>query len=174
MSACAEHLAAITDIAVWLSTGLINLFAYVQASGRRPSTAESPGGELFSQARSGTLPGIARPASAASSSGNLSPGLSPCGALVAKAVREAGREGAGQVWQPLASRQMDAWAPVQAPTHSLSAPAVWPQAQVPSLPHQVCYFHLTISPGSIVSATDILQCRWRTQTDSAGLKSKGR
>ena len=52
-------------------------------------------------------------------------GLSPCGALVAKAVKDANREGTGQVWQPLASRQLDSWAPAQPPAHALSAPAQW-------------------------------------------------
>ena len=64
-------------------------------------------------------------------------GLSPCGALVAKAVKDANREGTGQVWQPLASRQLDSWAPAQPPAHALSAPAQWRQhssSQVSGLP----------------------------------------
>ena len=64
-------------------------------------------------------------------------GLSPCGALVAKAVKDANREGTGQVWQPLASRQLDSWAPAEPPAHALSAPAQWRQhssSQVPGSP----------------------------------------
>ena len=72
-------------------------------------------------------------------------GLSPCGALVAKAVKDANREGTGQVWQPLASRQLG-WAcaappcnaaPAEPPAHALSAPAQWRQhssSQVPGSP----------------------------------------
>ena len=103
------------------------------ALSRRPSTADSPNRQPQPRARPGAPPSLARPASAASesSASHLSPGVSPCGALVAKAVREANREGAGQVWQPLASRQLDSWAHASAPAHALSAPA--PQVLAPQV-----------------------------------------
>ena len=118
-------------------------FGCVQgAPGRRPYTAESPSRNALSQ--SGAAASLARPASAASESSMTHPALSPCGALVAKAVqeanREANREGAGQVWQPLASRQLDSWAATSAPAHALSAP-VQSLQHVPSLPHQVSHRH---------------------------------
>lgn len=92
---------------------------------RRPSTADSPSRLPQLRGRPGLPPSLTRPASAASesSASHLSPGVSPCGALVAKAVREANREGTGLVWQPLASRQLDSWAHLSGPAHALSAPA---------------------------------------------------
>ena len=72
------------------------------------------------------------------------PALSPCGALVAKALkeanREAHREGAGQVWQPLASRQLDSWAATSLPAHALSVP-VQSLQHIPALSHQVSHRH---------------------------------
>ena len=72
---------------------------------------------------------------------DINAGLSPCGALVAEAVRDANREGSGQVWQPLASRQLDSWAPAQPPAHALSAPAQWPQQSFSQVPGPACHSH---------------------------------
>ena len=138
-----EHRPKDSSLYRWLHSrdtrGSRSCFGCVQgAPGRRPSTAESPGRNALS--RSGAALSLARPASAASESSMTYPALSPCGALVAKAVQEANREGAGQVWQPLASRQLDSWAATSAPAHTLSAPAQSLQ-HVPSLPHQVSHRH---------------------------------
>jgi hypothetical protein len=94
--------------------------------------------------------------------------LSPCGALVAKAMqeanREAHREGAGQVWQPLASRQLDSWAAASAPAHALSAP-VQSLQHVPSLPHQVSHrrtkpaaARMFADPACKVCGTRVVSC----------------